>query len=75
MASILIRGIDEDVKQLLMARAKNNQRSMEEEARRIIAEVVRPANIGVAFYEVGQALGGVELAVPPRHGEARLVQF
>jgi antitoxin FitA len=41
MAQLLVRGIDEDVKERLRRRAKRNGRSMEEEVRQILHVAVR----------------------------------
>lgn len=47
MASIIVRGLDDGVKQQLAAQAKENGRSMEAEARDILTKAVRRPNIGV----------------------------
>ena len=41
MATLLIRGLDEAVKKALRIRAAENGRSMEEEARQILAQEMR----------------------------------
>lgn len=71
MASITIRNLDDEVKTRLRVRAASNGRSMEEEARRILAEAVErrtaPANgLGTALHELFKPYGGVELELPPR---------
>lgn len=40
MAQLLVRNLDDDVKRRLQRRAREHGRSMEEEARRIIADAV-----------------------------------
>ena len=71
MASITIRNLDDDVKTRLRVRAAGNGRSMEEEARLILAEAVdrEPApaeGLGTAIHELFKPFGGVELELPPR---------
>ncbi len=70
MASITIRNLDDDVKRLLRVRAAEHGRSMEEEARDILRQVVSqpgvPQNLGQAIHARFAALGGVDLALPVR---------
>ena len=71
MASITIRNLDDGVKTRLRMRASGNGRSMEEEARLILAEAVdrEPSSakgLGTALHELFRPLGGVELELPPR---------
>ena len=71
MASITIRKLDDEVKTRLRVRAASNGRSMEEEARLILAEAVEhgsaPAkDLGTALHELFKPYGGVELELPPR---------
>ena len=71
MASITIRKLDDDVKSKLRVRAAGNGRSMEEEARLILAEAVdrEPApaeGLGTMIHELFKPYGGVELELPPR---------
>ena len=71
MASITIRNLDDGVKTRLRVRAASNGRSMEEEARRILADAVErrtaPASgLGTALHELFKPYGGVELELPPR---------
>ena len=71
MASITIRNLDNIVKDRLRVRASANGRSMEEEARLVLAEAVNrePApvkGLGTAIHELFKSLGGVELKLPPR---------
>ena len=70
MASITIRNLDDDVKRRLRVRAAEHGRSMEEEARDILRQVVgQPSaqrNLGQAIHQRFAALGGVDLAVPAR---------
>ena len=54
MASITIRNLDDDVKRRLRVRAAEHGRSMEEEARDILRQVVgqpnEPRNLGLAIH-------------------------
>lgn len=67
MASITIRNLDDDVKRRLRVRAAEHGRSMEEEARDILRQVVgqpgAPRNLGKAIHARFAALDGVDL--PP----------
>ena len=70
MASITIRNLDDEVKRRLRVRAAERGRSMEEEAREILRQVVgqeKPAhNLAAAIRARVAPLGGVELDLPPR---------
>ena len=71
MASITIRNLDDDVKTRLRMQAAGHGRSMEEEARLILAEAVEretvPAKgLGTMIHELFKPYGGVELELPPR---------
>jgi plasmid stability protein len=70
MASITIRNLDDDVKRRLRVRAAEHGRSMEEEARDILRQVVgqpsAPRNLGQAIHARFAVLGGVDLALPAR---------
>jgi plasmid stability protein len=70
MASITIRNLDDDVKRRLRIRAAGHGRSMEEEAREILREVVgearRSQNLAAAIRARVAPLGGVDLGLPPR---------
>ena len=71
MASITIRNLDDDVKTRLRKRAAGHGRSMEQEARLILADAVEreaaPAKgLGTALHQLFKPYGGVELEVPPR---------
>ncbi|ETD90906.1 FitA-like ribbon-helix-helix domain-containing protein [Rhodobacter capsulatus] len=67
MASITIRNLDEDIKRRLRVRAAEHGRSMEEEAREILRQVVgqpgAPRNLGQSIHARFAVLGGVDL--PP----------
>lgn len=71
IASITIRNLDDDVKRRLRARAAENHRSIEEEARCILAEslgrqAVPSKGLGTAIHQRFKPLGGVDLELPPR---------
>jgi plasmid stability protein len=75
MASLTIRTLDDETKARLRLRAARHQRSMEEEARCVLRQVLAapdaPApSLAVAVHRRFRALGGVELALPAR-GEMR----
>lgn len=70
MASITIRNLDDDVKRRLRVRAAEHGRSMEEEARDILRQVVgqpsAPKNLGEAIHARFAAVGGIDLAPTKR---------
>ncbi|MCL5779212.1 plasmid stabilization protein [Limibaculum sp. FT325] len=70
MASITIRNLDDTIKRRLRVRAAEHGRSMEEEAREILREVVGeakpPRNLAAAIRARIAPFGGVELDIPPR---------
>ena len=71
LASITIRNLDNDVKTQLRIRAAGNGRSMEEEARCILADAVArdtvpEKGLGTAIHELFKPFGDVVLDLPPR---------
>ena len=70
MASITIRNLDDDLKRRLRIRAAEHGRSMEEEAREILRQVVTepapPRNLAASIRSRISPLGGVDLDLPPR---------
>jgi antitoxin FitA len=71
MASITIRRLDDGLKAQLRIRAARNGRSMEEEARQVLAaalaeEPERPFNLVESIRRRIAPLGGVELEIAPR---------
>ena len=73
MATLTIRQIDNDVKQRLRERAAAHGVSMEEEARRALRRWVSTPlskeeneGLGTRIRRRFEALGGVELELPPR---------
>lgn len=78
MASISIRGLDEEVRERLRARAAEHGRSMEAEARAILTEVVTgPSERGLAqaLRARFSGLGGVDLQLPRRSEPPRAADF
>lgn len=76
MPSIVVRGLDESVKQRLAARAKEHGRSMEAEVREILTQASSRPHIGLAFLEAARATSSTEdLPIPARSDQARSVDF
>lgn len=76
MSSIIVRGLDDHVKQQLASRAKEHGRSMEAEVRDILTKAARRPHIGVALLNVAQDVGGVdELPIQARDDVARVASF
>jgi plasmid stability protein len=79
MAALTIRNLDESVKRRLRTRAARHGRSMEAEARAILAEaVLEPtdsAGLFTALLDRFGGLGGVELELPGRTEPARAAGF
>jgi len=76
MTSIMVRGLDESVKQRLMEQAKEHGRSMEAEVRDILTRAARRPHVGLALMRAAQDVGGFEeLQIPARTDAARMVDF
>lgn len=79
MASITVDNIDDGLKQRLRVRAAGHGRSMEEEAREILREVVGngipPDDLAAAIRERVAALGGVDLDIPERESMREPIRF
>jgi plasmid stability protein len=79
MASITIRNLDDDIKRRLRVRAAERGRSMEEEARDILRQVVgqssAPRNLGQAIHTRFAAVGGVDLPDAKRGAMRPLPDF
>lgn len=76
MASIVIRGLDESVKEQLAAQAREHGRSMEAEARDILTKATRRPHVGLALLRAVQEVGGIEdLPVPGRADVARVADL
>ena len=69
MATLTIRRLDEQLKSRLRVRAAEHGRSMEEEARTILRDVLdqeRPRNLADLAREFFGPKHGVDLDLPPR---------
>jgi plasmid stability protein len=71
MASITIRNIDPQLKARLRVRAARHARSMEAEVRAILrdavaAEAASRGSLATAIARCFEAVGGVDLKIPPR---------
>ncbi len=76
MASIIVRGLDESVKNHLAAQAKAHGRSMEAEVRDILTRAASGPHIGLALMQAARDVGGVDgLPIPERTDVARAVDF
>ena len=80
MASLTIRKFDEKLKRRLRVRAARHGRSMEEEARQILADGLAgkrvPApNLADAIASLVDPVGGVELDIPRRPSEEEPPHF
>jgi antitoxin FitA len=80
MASITIRDLDEGTKARLRIRAAHRRRSMEEEARQILREVLSAdekasGSLADMIRARFGATGGVDLAVPEREPMREPPQF
>jgi antitoxin FitA len=77
MATLTIRNLDEKIKRMLQVRAALNGRSMEAEAREMLSSQITSAppapreGLGTAIHKRFAALGGVDLAIPPRQFSTR----
>ena len=77
MASLMIRRLDEHLKRHLRLQAARHGRSMEEEARSLLAAGLRrqpgvPDHVADAVAAIVDPIGGVELHLPPRKPPAAL---
>jgi len=72
MATLLIRNLDDSVKDALRKRAAANGRSVEEEARQILKlEMARgraEKGLGTWLRDLARQIGVEELPLPPRSG-------
>jgi plasmid stability protein len=74
MASLLIRNVDEALREQLKARARRHRRSLEEEARELLrAAMARDATGGETLTDIAQRLfgadQGIDLVLPSRRDE------
>lgn len=76
MTSIMVRGLDESVKQRLTEQAKEHGRSMEAEVRDILTQAARRPHVGLALMQAARDAGGIDaLQIPARTDAARMVDF
>jgi plasmid stability protein len=81
MASLTIRGLDQETKTRLRVRAARHGRSMEAEARHILADVLvaqedaPPTGLGSRIHARFSALGGLELDLPARSERPRSAEL
>jgi antitoxin FitA len=62
MTTLTIRGLPENTRRALKARAKRNARSTEAEVRAILTEAVMPQKgLGTLLYEIGRKYGPLEI--------------
>ena len=71
MATIMVRNLDESLRQRLRLRAAQHGHSLEEEIHDILRaalgqEQAPVKNLGTALHELFKPFGGVELDIPPR---------
>lgn len=75
MASIVVRGLDEGVKNQLAEQARAHGRSMEAEVRLILTRATQGSNLASALMDAVAPLGGIDLVIPERSDDARAVAF
>jgi len=79
MATLTIRGLEDDLHRLLRISAAHHGRSMEAEARAILRERLAPkaaaTGLGSRIHDRIAALGGVDLELPDRNETARSAVF
>jgi plasmid stability protein len=81
VASLTVRGLDQETKARLRIRAARHGRSMEAEVRSILREALaaqelpQDTGLGSRIHTRFAAIGGLELDLPPRTGEPRAAAF
>lgn len=80
MASLTIRKLDDGLKKRLRLQAARHGRSMEEEARLLLAAGLKraprvPGNVADAIAAIMDPIGGVELDLPLRSGTREPPRF
>ncbi|AFU06306.1 plasmid stabilization protein [Nocardia brasiliensis] len=79
MATLTVRGLDDELHARLRVRAAHNGRSMEAEVREILREKlttpVAPAGLGSRIHARAAAVEGFELELPERNQYPRVVEF
>ncbi|KTR37681.1 MULTISPECIES: FitA-like ribbon-helix-helix domain-containing protein [Rothia] len=76
MASIIVRDLDDAVKEQIGTQAKEDGRSIEAEDPAILSRAARRPHIGTALLTAAQDVGGVnDLPTPVRDDLARAMMF
>lgn len=76
MASIIVRDLDDRVKQELVNQAKQHGRSMEAEVRDILTKATSRPHIGIALLSAASDSGDLDdFQIPVRDDVARAVDF
>ncbi|BBI91603.1 putative plasmid stability-like protein [Serratia symbiotica str. Tucson] len=80
MATITVRNLNDEIKELLRISAAKNGHSMEEEARMILQQALVKKTphygLGTRMHQYFAKFGGVELNIPPRDKvPPRIVKF
>jgi plasmid stability protein len=79
MATLMIRDLDDGLKARLRVQAAEHGRSMEAEARLLLAAALsgrRPSRgLGSYIRDQFAEIGGVDLEIPPRNEPARATDF
>ena len=80
LVSITVRNLDDELEKRLRTRARENGRSIEQEAREILSDALcyreaPPEKLGTALVELFSPLGGVDLEIPPREEDRELPRF
>ena len=79
MASLTIRNLDDNIKELLRIEAAHNGHSMEEEARLILRKslvsVGKTQGLGSRIHARFAQAGGLDLGLPERGAPVRTVEF
>ncbi len=79
MGSITIRNIEDEVKQRLRIRAAENGRSMEEEAREMLRQLLgknhRPSNLAMAIRQRVKPTARADLVLPEREAPRQPPSF
>ncbi len=79
MATLTIRDVEDELRSALRLRAAHHGRSMEAEVREILRETLAKApdeqNLGSRIRQRFAAIGGADVALPPRDEPTRSAQL
>ncbi len=79
MATLTIRGLDDEIRDQLRVRAARHGRSMEAEARTILHDLLSPSpparGLGSRIHARFAGLGGADLELPSRSEAPRAAEF